>query len=88
MRSTRPSWRSAIRTGFRGKLAIHPDQVPSINRAFSPSADELAHARRIVAAFAVQPDVAAFQIDGRMIDIPHLEMPERILAFHREIESA
>lgn len=65
--------------GFNGMLAIHPSQVPVINRAFSPSEAELEHARAIVGAFAANPGAGALQIDGRMIDIPHLKLAKRTL---------
>ena len=65
--------------GFGGMLAIHPAQVPVINAAFSPSEDELAHARAIIAAFAAQPDAGTLQIDGKMIDRPHLVLAKRLL---------
>lgn len=79
---------AARRDGFRGKLAIHPAQVPVINRAFTPTAAELEEARRIAAAFAAQPDVGAFQLDGRMIDIPHLRQAERVLALAERFHEA
>jgi citrate lyase subunit beta/citryl-CoA lyase len=66
--------------GFAGMLAIHPDQVPVINAAFSPSAGQLAEARRIVDAFAADPGAGALQIDGRMIDRPHLDQARRLIA--------
>ncbi len=65
--------------GFAGMLAIHPAQVPIINAAFSPSEAELAEARAIVAAFAANPDAGALQIEGRMIDRPHLRLAQRVL---------
>jgi citrate lyase subunit beta/citryl-CoA lyase len=66
--------------GFAGMLAIHPAQVEVINQAFTPSAEELAEARAIVEAFSANPGAGALQIDGRMIDRPHLTLAERILA--------
>ncbi len=69
------------RRGFKGRMAIHPDQVAVINAAYTPSADELAHARRIVEAFAAQPDAGALNLDGAMIDLPHLIQARRTLAF-------
>lgn len=72
--------RRARRDGFLGRLAIHPDQVSTINRCFSPTAEELAEARRIVEAFAARPDAGTIGIDGRMYDIPHLKQARRILA--------
>lgn len=65
--------------GFAGMLAIHPAQVPVINAAFTASEDELAEARAIVEAFAASSDVGTLQIDGRMIDRPHLVLARRIL---------
>jgi citrate lyase subunit beta/citryl-CoA lyase len=65
--------------GFTGMLAIHPSQVPIINRAFSPSEEELLHARAVVQAFAASPSAGALQIDGRMIDQPHLKLARRML---------
>lgn len=65
--------------GFSGMLAIHPAQVAVINAAFTPSEAELAEARAIVAAFAANPDAGALQIEGRMIDRPHLRLAQRLL---------
>lgn len=65
--------------GFAGMLAIHPAQVEIINTAFTPSEAELAHARRIVDAFAHSPGVGTLQIDGEMIDQPHLTQAKRLL---------
>ena len=70
----------ARRDGFTGRIAIHPDQVETINRCFSPSADDLAHAHRVIAAFAAVPDAGTIGIDGRMYDIPHLKNARRTLA--------
>jgi citrate lyase subunit beta/citryl-CoA lyase len=65
--------------GFAGMLAIHPAQVPIINAAFTPSGEELAEARAIVSAFQASHDAGALQIDGRMIDRPHLKLARRLL---------
>lgn len=65
--------------GFAGMLAIHPAQVAVINAAFSPSDEELAQARAIVEAFAAQPNAGTLQIDGKMIDRPHLVLARRLL---------
>lgn len=69
----------AARDGFTGMMAIHPSQIAIINGAFSPALDALAHARTIVAAFAAQPDAGVLQIEGKMIDAPHLKQARRIL---------
>lgn len=70
----------AARDGFTGMMAIHPDQVAPINQAFTPSADAVAHARAIIAAFAASPGAGALQLDGKMIDAPHLKQAQRLLA--------
>lgn len=70
---------AAKRLGFDAKAAIHPDQVPVINRIYTPTDDELAWARKIVAAFEAQPDVGVLRIDDRMIDRPHLTQAQRLL---------
>jgi len=69
----------ARRDGFTGMMAIHPDQVPAINAAFSPTEAEIAHARAVVAAFEANPEAGALALDGRMIDRPHLLQAQRIL---------
>lgn len=65
--------------GYRGMLAIHPAQVDVINEAFTPSADEIAHARAVVQAFADNPGAGAVGLDGQMLDRPHLALAERLL---------
>jgi citrate lyase subunit beta/citryl-CoA lyase len=71
--------RRAARDGFTGMMAIHPAQVATINAAFTPDAAQIAQARAIVAAFASQPDAGALQVDGRMVDAPHLKQARRLL---------
>jgi citrate lyase subunit beta/citryl-CoA lyase len=71
--------RASRRRGFRGRIAIHPDQVPVINEAYTPSEAELVHARRIVEAFAANPDAGTLNLDGTMIDRPHLTQALRTL---------
>ena len=70
---------AAAREGFTGKLAIHPAQVPIINAAFTPSADDVAHAEEIVAAFEAHPDVGVLSVGGKMVDRPHLVQARRVL---------
>jgi citrate lyase subunit beta/citryl-CoA lyase len=74
------SCRRSRRDGFVGRVAIHPDQVETINRCFSPSDEDVAHARRVVQAFADRPDAGTIGIDGKMYDIPHLKQARRVLA--------
>jgi citrate lyase subunit beta/citryl-CoA lyase len=72
--------RAAVRDGFSAKLAIHPDQIPIINKIFTPSQQELDTAKRIVAAFAMAGNPGVLGLDGEMLDVPHLRRAERIIA--------
>jgi citrate lyase subunit beta/citryl-CoA lyase len=76
--------RASRRAGFTGKIAIHPDQVDHINSGYSPDENELAHARAVVEAFERAPGAGTAQLDGRMIDRPHLTQALRILAVSRQ----
>jgi citrate lyase subunit beta/citryl-CoA lyase len=67
------------RDGFSGMLAIHPTQVAVINAAFTPSADEIAWAERVVAAFARNAGAGAIELDGRMLDAPHHKLAQILL---------
>jgi citrate lyase subunit beta/citryl-CoA lyase len=70
----------AERDGFTGKMAIHPDQVPVINAAFTPSAEAVKQSAAIVAAFEAAGNPGVVGIDGKMYDRPHLRLAERLLA--------
>jgi citrate lyase subunit beta / citryl-CoA lyase len=70
---------AARRSGFTAKMAIHPAQIPVINRAFTVSDDELAWARKVVALFETNPEAGTLALDGRMIDRPHLTLARRLL---------
>ena len=67
--------------GFRGKSCIHPAQVPVVNEVFSPSPDELAHARDVVDAYerAAAEGRGAVALDGGMIDLPVVERARQLL---------
>jgi citrate lyase subunit beta/citryl-CoA lyase len=68
--------------GFDGKTLIHPDQIAIANTVFSPAADEVASARKVIAAFA-EPSAAGkgvITIDGRMVELLHAEMARRTVA--------
>ncbi len=67
------------REGFTGKLAIHPAQLAIINAAFTPSAEEIAHAEKVVAIFAENPDAGTIGMDGKMLDRPHLMQARKLL---------
>lgn len=70
----------ARRDGFTGMLAIHPAQVPIINAAFTPTAEEIARAEAVVAVFAANPEAGVASLDGKMLDRPHLVQAQKILA--------
>jgi citrate lyase subunit beta/citryl-CoA lyase len=75
----------ARRAGFTGKIAIHPDQVDVINDAFTPSPEDVAHANRVIDAFA--SGVGTVALDGKMLDMPHLKQARRILALAASLRS-
>jgi citrate lyase subunit beta/citryl-CoA lyase len=77
-----------LELGFDGKSLIHPDQIGPCNEVFTPSADELAAAGRIIHAFA-QPEAAgkgAIRVDGKMVELLHLEEAQRLVALAKRIE--
>ncbi len=71
----------ARQLGFVGKTLIHPSHIETIRQRFSPSAAEVAHAQRVVAAFAEQQATGsgAFVLDGKMVDMPVLRAAQRVL---------
>jgi citrate lyase subunit beta/citryl-CoA lyase len=68
--------------GFDGKTLIHPGQIDACNAVFTPPAEEVAEARRIVAAFELPENAArgAIQLDGRMVERLHADMARRTIA--------
>ena len=74
---------NARRDGFSGMLAIHPDQVETINSAFEPTAEELERAALIIRLFDENPGAGTVGLDGKMIDQPHLVQARRLLQ-HKE----
>jgi citrate lyase subunit beta/citryl-CoA lyase len=70
----------ARRDGFTAKMAIHPAQVAIINDVFTPTADAVAHAKRVIEAFAAAPGGGVVGIDGVMYDRPHLIRAQTLLA--------
>ena len=75
--------------GFDGKTLIHPGQIEVCNRIFAPSADEIAEARTILAAFdrTENRDKGAIALGGRMVERLHAEEARRVLAMAATIES-
>lgn len=70
---------AARRSGFTGKMAIHPAQIAAINEVFSTSAAEREWAERVLAAFAANPNAGTLALDGKMIDKPHAVLARRLL---------
>ena len=67
------------RDGFTGMMAIHPDQIAVINRAFTPGEADITAARAIVDAFGANPHAGVLAVDGKMVDAPHLAQAKRVL---------
>jgi citrate lyase subunit beta/citryl-CoA lyase len=68
--------------GFDGKSLIHPDQIAIANETFGPAPDEVAQARRIIAAFEA-PEAkgkGVINLDGRRVELLHAEMAKRLVA--------
>ena len=68
--------------GFDGKTLIHPSHIEACNAIFTPPAEEVAEARKIIAAFELPENAArgAIQLDGRMVERLHMEMAKRTIA--------
>ena len=79
---------NARRDGFSGMLAIHPQQVAVINAAFTPTRSEVERATRVVRFFDEHPDAGVTQLDGQMIDRPHLLQARRTLELAARASSA
>ena len=77
----RATIRRSRRFGFIGASVIHPSQVPILNEEFRPGAEEVEHARRVVAAYekALAEGVGAVTVDGKMIDVPVVERAQLLL---------
>ena len=72
----------AVAMGFSGKISIHPSQIEVINAAFTPSAEERAEARELVAQFEehARRGLYAFRFKGQMVDAPHLARARKVIA--------
>ena len=67
--------------GMKGKYAIHPDQVDAINKAFTPTKEEVAYAKRVVEAYerGLADGLGAVNLDGRMVDAPIAERARAVI---------
>ena len=77
-----------LRSGWMGKMAIHPAQCDIINEAFTPSPADLQQARKIVDIFAQNPGLGTVGLDGKMFDMPHLKQAQNLLALAEQIKMA
>ena len=75
----RESALAARRLGFSGKSCIHPSQISIANEVFSPRADEIAYAEKVLAA-AAKTSAGAFTVDGQMVDAPIIARARAIIA--------
>jgi citrate lyase subunit beta/citryl-CoA lyase len=82
--------RQARDLGFDGKTLIHPQQIAPCNEAFSPGADEVAWARKIIGAFDLPENASkgVIQVDGRMVERLHADMARRTVAIADAIAAA
>jgi citrate lyase subunit beta/citryl-CoA lyase len=73
--------------GFDGKTLIHPNQIEPCNAVFSPGAEEIAQAKKTIAAFDLpeNKDRGVVQVDGRMVERMHAEMARRTVAIAEAI---
>lgn len=76
-----------LRAGFVGKIAIHPDQSAVINRAFTPSDEEVAYARRVIDLFEKNPGLGTVGLDGKMLDMPHLKQARNVIALVEQVKA-
>ena len=79
-----------IELGFDGKTLVHPNQIEPCNKAFSPSEDEMAQARRMIAAFDLpeNKNKGVVSIDGRMVERLHADMARRTVAIAESIAAS
>jgi len=77
----------ANQLGFAGKLAIHPGQLKTINKAFTPPEEELEFARKVVAAYqqSEEKDRAVFEVQGNMVDAPVVARAKKLLEDYENI---
>ncbi len=84
----RESAERARRFGFSGGTCVHPGLVQALNDAFTPGADEVAYARKLIAADekAAAEGRGSFAVDGKMIDVPVIDRARRLIARHEAIQ--
>ena len=80
----------ARQLGYTGKFAIHPSQIETINKAFSPLDEDVAYARQVVAAWneAESAGRGSLALDGKMVDVPVVKRAQNLLALAKAIHEA
>jgi len=80
--------RRSRRLGLQGSACVHPRQVPILNEAFSPTKEEVAQARRVIAAFeeALAAGKGAIEVDGKMVDFPVVQGARALLEDYEVIQ--
>jgi citrate lyase beta subunit len=73
--------------GFTGKVLIHPKQLAPVNAVFTPDAERIAYARKVIDAFEAAPD-GLVVVDGKLIEVPVVLMARRTLAIAQTIGKA
>lgn len=70
-----------VELGYSGKQVIHPNQVEPVQRTFTPTAEAIAHAARVIEAFEAhqQQGAGAFALDGKMVDAPVVKAAQRVM---------
>ena len=73
--------RQGMMMGYTGKQLIHPNQIPLVHAVYTPTEEEIAHARRVVEAHHAhqQSGTGAFALDGKMVDMPVVKQAELVL---------
>lgn len=75
------------RSGFIGKIAIHPAQCEIINDAFTPSEEDIAYAQKVIDVFEKNPGLGTVGLDGKMLDMPHLKQARNVIALAEQINA-
>lgn len=75
------------RSGFIGKIAIHPAQAEIINRAFTPSDEEVDFAQKVIDVFEQNPGLGTVGLEGKMLDMPHLKQARNVMSLAEQIKA-
>ena len=79
VRGLKKECEEAVKDGFIGKMAIHPKQVPIINKAFTPAKTDVEKAKKIIKTFEKENNAGVIAMDGKMLDQPHLKQAHNVI---------